>query len=117
VQTNGYDGLSSRPQRAHGKSMKTVDELVASITNDNGPATLSGPLAALWHDAKGDWHAAHEVVQNESGADAAWVHAYLHRKEPDLPNANYWYQRANRSMPDASLQQEWRDISSALLER
>jgi hypothetical protein len=24
------------------------------------------------------------------GKDAAWVHAYLHRVEGDLPNARYW---------------------------
>lgn len=97
--------------------MKTLDELLASVSNDVCPATLNGALAALWHDAKGDWHAAHRAVQNESGADGAWVHAYLHRKEPDLPNANYWYQRANRTMPDTALQQEWRDIAATLLER
>lgn len=97
--------------------MKTLDQLLASINDDHCPATLNGPLAALWHDAKGDWHSAHRAVQDESGADGAWVHAYLHRKEPDLPNANYWYQRASRSIPDNTLQQEWRDIAVALLER
>ena len=27
---------------------------------------------------------------------AAWVHAYLHRKEGDLSNAGYWYRRAGK---------------------
>ena len=97
--------------------MKTIDELLASLQEDNCPASIAGPLAALWHDAKGDWNAAHRIVQNEAGGDGAWVHAYLHHKEPDLPNANHWYRRANRTMPDSTLQQEWRDIATALLER
>ena len=97
--------------------MQTIDELLASLNEAQCPATIRGPLAALWLEAKGDWHAAHGVVQNESDADGAWVHAYLHRKEPDLPNANYWYRRANRQMPDTTLQQEWRDIATALLDR
>ena len=97
--------------------MKTIDELLASLQEENCPATIAGPLAALWHEAKGDWHAAHRLLQNDAGGDGAWVHAYLHRKEPDLPNANHWYRRANRTMPDSTLQQEWRDIASALLER
>lgn len=97
--------------------MKTIDELLASLDDENCPAGISGPLIALWHDAKGDWHAAHGVAQDESGADGAWVHAYLHRKEPDLQNANYWYCRAQRTMPELTLEEEWREIASTLLDR
>lgn len=42
---------------------------------------FEGALLALWWDAKGDWERAHEVAQDIAGADGAWVHAYLHRKE------------------------------------
>jgi hypothetical protein len=97
--------------------MKTLDELLASLGDASCPATVSGALAALWHDAKGDWHTAHGVAQLETNADGAWVHAYLHRKEGDFPNANYWYRRAERTMPDNTLQQEWRDIATTLLDR
>jgi hypothetical protein len=31
------------------------------------------------YDAKGDWDKAHDFVDQLPGADAAWVHAYLHR--------------------------------------
>ena len=55
------------------------------------------PLAALWWAAKGEWDKAHEIVQDEDDADAAWVHAYLHRVEGDLGNAGYWYRRAGKS--------------------
>jgi hypothetical protein len=47
--------------------------------------------------------------------EAAWVHAYLHRQEWDEWNANYWYQRAGRTMPSLSLDEEWDQIARGLL--
>jgi hypothetical protein len=72
-------------------------------------------LHALWYEAKGDWKRAHEIVQDEEGAEAAWVHAYLHRKEGDLPNAGYWYRRAGKPVAKNSLEEEWTEIAAALL--
>lgn len=84
----------------------------------SAPPEKAGPLlTALWHDAKGDWQRAHEIVQEEEGAEAAWVHAYLHRKEGDLSNAGYWYRRAGRPVSKASLEDEWETIVSAFLAR
>jgi hypothetical protein len=76
---------------------------------------LSPPLAALWWDARGDWASAHDAAQSDSGAEAAWVHAYLHRKEGDLANADYWYRRAGRKRPGVALEDEWRMLAEALL--
>jgi hypothetical protein len=72
-------------------------------------------LAALWWAGKGDWNKAHEIVQGESGADAAWVHAYLHRVEGDLGNAGYWYRQAGKPVATNPLETEWDEIVSALL--
>ena len=47
----------------------------------------------------GDWEAAHPIVQNESGATAAWAHGIVHILEGDYPNARYWYGRAGRAYP------------------
>ena len=64
---------------------------------DTPPAPgLEPPLTALWWAAKGQWDQAHKIVQDESGANAAWVHAYLHRVEGDLGNAGYWYRQAGQ---------------------
>jgi hypothetical protein len=76
---------------------------------------LDAPLAALWWAAKGGWDAAHKLVQDESTADAAWVHAYLHRVEGDLGNAGYWYRQAGKPVPADSLETEWERMVSALL--
>jgi hypothetical protein len=75
---------------------------------------LAPPLAALWWAAKGDWDAAHKIVQDEETTDASWVHAYLHRLEGDLGNAGYWYRRAGKPAAQDSLEAEWERIVSAL---
>jgi len=72
-------------------------------------------LRALWYDARGDWHRAHTIAQDVDDAGGAWVHAYLHRKEGDLGNAGYWYQRAGRDVASDPLDAEWERIAAALL--
>ncbi|MBI5693844.1 MAG: hypothetical protein HZC55_27530 [Verrucomicrobia bacterium] len=82
------------------------------------PPAWSGALRALWHDARGDWSAAHACAQADESRDGSWVHAYLHRKEGDLANAGYWYARAGRPRPAASLslEAEWEVLARALSE-
>jgi hypothetical protein len=53
-------------------------------------------LNALWYDARGEWDKAHELIQDVQDKNASWIHAYLHRKEGDDPNAGYWYSRAGK---------------------
>ena len=82
----------------------------------NLPPGLPPLLKALLLDASGDWDAAHSIAQDIPSDDGSWVHAYLHRKEGDHWNANYWYSRAGRRMPEMSLEEEWIEISKALCE-
>lgn len=79
------------------------------------PAGLSGPLRALWLDARGDWAGAHAAAQASGGREGAWVHAYLHRKEGDEMNAGYWYARAGRPAASGELRAEWEAIARELL--
>ena len=95
-------------------SLMTVDEFRKSAAGDPPPG-LSNALLALWHDAAGDWAAAHEAAQGEESAECAWVHGYLHRKEGDPGNASYWYRRAVRAFPKAGLEAEWAQIAGELL--
>jgi hypothetical protein len=62
-----------------------------------------------------DGAAPHKIVQDESSADAAWVHAYLHRVEGDLGNAGYWYRQAGQLAAKDSLEAEWERIAATLL--
>lgn len=93
----------------------TMAEFKASLSGAAPASTLDAPLAALWWAAKGGWDQAHKIVQDEATADAAWVHAYLHRVEGDLGNAGYWYRQAARPVAAGSLETEWERIASALL--
>lgn len=86
-----------------------------SIKNSLPPAGINVCLLALRYDAKGDWDKAHSMVDNLDDASAYWVHAYLHRKEGDSWNADYWYRKAGKKKPDITLPQEWEIIVKALL--
>lgn len=70
----------------------------------------SAMVKSLWYDGKGDWQAAHAEVDHLNSPEAAWVHAYLHRKEGDLWNADYWYARAKKTRPRVSLEEEWEQL-------
>ena len=68
-------------------------------------------------EAQGDWAGAHNTLQADNSQDGSWVHAYLHRQEGDIPNANYWYSRAGRTISEESLETEWAEITQTLLAR
>ena len=90
-------------------------EFKASLSGAAPAPDIDAPLAALWWAAKGNWTKAHEIVQDDDGVDAAWVHAYLHRAEGDLGNAGYWYRQAGKPVASDSLETEWEAISLELL--
>ncbi len=97
--------------------MRKMEDFKASLKDDVPPINLSPHLKALWYDARGDWENSHNIIQHISDNNASWIHAYLHRKEGDIWNANYWYTRAGRTMPSISTEEEWEIITSALLEK
>ena len=98
-------------------SSMTLQAFESSLGDPEPPAGLGPALGALWHEARGEWDAAHGLAQSEHDRDGAWVHAYLHRKEGDLGNAGYWYRRAAKPTASGSLDDEWRAIALALLGR
>ncbi len=86
------------------------DRFRQSLERDAPPAELTSGLRVLWLDANGDWDGAHDIAQAIATTDGSWLHAYLHRKEGDLPNADYWYRRAGRTRPDLSFDAEWNQL-------
>jgi hypothetical protein len=90
-------------------------EFERSLGRAAPPAGLSSALLALWHERRGDWSRAHDIAQDDPGEDAAWVHAYLHRREGDESNAAYWYRRAAKPVARQDLDAEWRAMVAALL--
>lgn len=93
----------------------TLEDFTHSIADSKPPDGLTGALAGLWWDAKGDWKQAHECAQEDSSTEGSWVHAYLHRKEGDASNAAYWYGRAHQPVCRESLESEWQSIVRTLL--
>lgn len=67
-------------------------------------------VQALQSEKGGDWDKAHQIVQEMEHPYAYWIHAYLHRKEPDIMNATYWYSRAKKPVPEYGFELEWQEI-------
>lgn len=93
----------------------TLSAFKETLTNQKPPSSLSVYAEALWYDAKKDWQKAHTLIQDLPDKNAAWIHAYLHRKEGDIWNADYWYNKAGRKRPALSLDEEWEQIVTAFL--
>ena len=90
----------------------------SALAGANVPAGLSEPLRAMWHAKAGQWEPAHEIAQEIKTPTGSWIHAFLHREEGDLSNANYWYRRAGKVMPsNLSIAEEWPLISRELWQR
>lgn len=93
----------------------TLSDFKRTVSDGVPPKKISLALLAMWHDARGDWNAAHETAQSVEDETGAWVHAYLHRKEGDAANAGYWYRRARKPMAADAPGAEWERIVTALL--
>jgi hypothetical protein len=58
-------------------------------------------FAALGFLEKGNWQAAHEIVQQDEDSPlACWAHGIVHLMEGDVSNARYWYREAKRPFSD-----------------
>lgn len=93
----------------------TYNDFIATFSNEFPPEGISRQLESLWYDGKGDWQKAHDIADGPSDKLSARVHAYLHRKEGDLWNADYWYRRSGEKRPDMSLEQEWKSLVERFL--
>ena len=92
----------------------TYTEFIKTLSDKHPPENISEILKALWYDAKDDWEAAHNIAQSQEGVQSYdRIHAYLHRKEGDDWNANYWYRRAKTTLPAMSLAEEWEHLVKA----
>ena len=73
-------------------------------------------LLSLWHDHRGHWVVAHRIAQSIKTVSGNALHAYLHREEGDVSNAQYWYSRAERRIPDTPLEVEWQSLTREFCE-
>jgi hypothetical protein len=94
----------------------TFSAFIESTKRDQPPSGLSRYLLAMWYESKGRWDKSHEIVQDIDSETAARIHAYLHRVEGDLWNADYWYRRAGLVRPATDTNTEWETITRSLLQ-
>ncbi len=88
----------------------TFSEFKDSLQLTDPPEHISSELKSLWFDANGNWKASHDIAQEIYSSVGSLIHAYLHRKEGDIPNAQYWYKKAGKPLSQCSLTDEWKQI-------
>jgi Tfp pilus assembly protein PilF len=74
---------------------------------------------ALQYLQRGDWEAAHGIVQEDPTPEGSWAHGIVHLLEGDTSNAAYWYRKAGRVLPDEveiaaeiyALKERWERLS------
>jgi len=94
--------------------MMQLEEFIQSIKEESPPEGLSEPLQAMWHALKRNWDEAHNIAQSISTELGSWIHAYLHRVEGDLSNADYWYKRAGKPQFQGSTEAEADEIINSI---
>jgi hypothetical protein len=63
-------------------------------------STSQDLVQAVQKAMAGDWHGAHEIAQEYNDVMANWLHAVLHKIEPDEWNSRYWYKRSQHQYED-----------------
>ena len=91
------------------------DDFIKSVDDEKPSPEISETLTSLWWDKKGDWDTAHSIAQDIPTEQGSAVHAYLHREEGVLWNADYWYSRAGRVRPEVPLAEEWQSLVKEML--
>ena len=81
------------------------------------PEDVPSACRALWYAGRGNWDAAHALVQDGASLEDCEVHGYLHRREGDAANAAYWYRQAGRPVASGPLEAEWQAMAQRMLSR
>ena len=83
---------------------------IISTKNDSPPSDITDMELAMWYALNDSWDNAHQTAQSIKNDLGSWIHAYLHRIEGDIGNANYWYRKADRPPYQGPLDDEAEEI-------
>jgi hypothetical protein len=78
-----------------------MDSLLATTRLSSTRQQLVRSLVLLWHD---HLDASHTISQGIENPDGSFVHAIMHRREPDAWNSKYWWRRvgSHAAFPEIS---------------
>ncbi len=79
--------------RAGTKTVAEIDSTLASLQLPAATRELLRSLLLLWHD---HLDASHTLSQGIENADGSFLHAIMHRREPDYWNSKYWWRRVGK---------------------
>ena len=93
IQTPDLPDLGPTPRASRlplGELSDKVDGFIQETKLSPALQPVVRCAALLWHDYLDESHA---ISQNMHNADGSFLHAIMHRREPDYSNAKYWFQR------------------------
>ena len=90
IDTGDVPGLGPEP-RTSSLTIAKLEEALHAFDLRGSTIGLARSAAFLWHD---HLDASHDISQDLFSSDGSFLHGIMHRREPDYPNAKYWFQRA-----------------------
>jgi hypothetical protein len=96
IKTPAPPDLGPDPRSGTGSAASLNEKLDAILRESKAGREnqqLIRALILLWHD---HLDPAHTLAQEIEGADGAFVHGIMHRREPDYGNAAYWFRRVGQ---------------------
>ena len=90
IETEGHPGLGPG-RRDSIKSIEELNQEIESLNLIGSTIELARSAAFLWHD---HLDASHDISQDLLSSNGSFLHGVMHRREPDYPNAKYWFRCA-----------------------